>query len=62
MQRIIKADDVSEAFREEGFDEAVSDMVQRNKSFRATRSLRRKGDTADNPAQVDKMSHGQSTN
>lgn len=59
MQRIIKANDVDAAFREEGYGEEVSQLVQGNKSFKATRSLQQTNDTPSSPGQADKMSHGQ---
>lgn len=58
MQRVIAADNVEDAFRAEGYGKAVSDVVRKNKSFRASRSLRAKSVTPADPAQADKMSHG----
>lgn len=59
MQRIIAADDVDEAFRQEGYSEDVAAVVQSNKSFKATRSLRQTDDISPPQPQADKMSHGQ---
>jgi hypothetical protein len=59
IQRIIAADNVDDAFRQEGYGEAASKMVQRNKSFKATRSLRQTDTPPATDTPVDKMPQGQ---
>jgi len=37
IRRLIEAENVSEAFKEEGFDSRTADLVSGSKSFRASR-------------------------
>ena len=59
IKRLIEAEDVEEAFKEEGFTETAAGLVGRSKSFKASRSVHAERNVITDESPHDKMSHGQ---
>jgi hypothetical protein len=56
IRRLLEAEDINKAFKDEGFGSGITMLVSKSKSFNAVRSAIR-DKRKDTPCIVDKMSH-----